>query len=163
MKFSSFLFIPVLLLTWSCSDKKTGEPAYNVKASLPASFKFDEMGFKVITSSINTKDHTQSTCYGNDIAVNSARSGEHVNYPAGAVIALVTWKQQEDPNWFGGNIPGEVKSVELIKKSNSADSSAVNHYQKFTGRTLRLALAGETIDQNSRINYILGLRAAVMP
>lgn len=163
MKSSSLILIAIVLLSWGCSGKKTGEAVYNVKASLPASFKFEEMGLKVITSSINRKDQTMSTCYGNVIAVNSARSGEHVNYPAGAIIALVTWKQQEDPNWFGGNIPGEIKSVEMIKKSNSEDSSGILNYQKFTGKTLQQALPAGITDKNSRINYILGLRAAVMP
>ena len=26
-------------------------------------------------------------------------------YSAGAVLALVTWTQREDPHWFGGRIP----------------------------------------------------------
>lgn len=163
MKFSSLMLIPVVLLSWSCSGKKTAEVSYNVRASLPASFKFDDMGLKVITSSVNSKDHTMSTCYGNDIAVNSARSGEHQHYPAGATIALVTWSQQEDPNWFGGNIPGDIKSVELIKKSLSPDSAAFNKYQKFVGKTLQQASPEALSDQNTRINYILSLRAAVMP
>lgn len=163
MKYSALILLFIGLLSWSCSGTKKGEPAYNVKASLPASFKFNQMGLKVITSSVNTKNHTMSTCYGNDIAVNTARAGGQANYPAGAVITLVTWNQQEDQNWFGGNIPAEIKSVEMVKRSASADLAGNSTYQKFTGKDLREAPSAEIMDSKDRINYILGLRAAVMP
>ena len=43
----------------------------------------------------------------------AARAG--VAYPAGAVLGLVTWRQREDPHWFGARIPGSVVSVEFVE------------------------------------------------
>lgn len=162
MKFSYLLLVSVILLIWGCSDQKN-TTSYNVEASLPASFKFNQMGLKVITSAINAKAKTMSVCYGNDLAVNSARAGKQDHYPPGAVIALVTWQQQEDPKWFGGNIPGNIQTVEMIKIPVSADSPGADDYHKFSGKELKETPKAEISDQQRRISYISGLRAAVMP
>jgi len=163
MKSIYIILFPIVLCLWSCSEKHNNELAYNNKASLPESFNFNSMGLKVITSSVNSKKHTMSTCYGNDIAVASARAGKQPNYPDGALLTLITWQQQEDPNWFGGNIPANIESVETIKLSAPANLPASGKYQKFTGKNLQEVAANQIKDESSRINYILGLRAAVMP
>ena len=163
MKPIYLILVPLIFCLWNCSEKRNTEPVYNDKASLPASFNFNAMHLKVITSSVNSKRHTMSTCYGNDIAVASARAGKQPHYPDGALLTLITWQQQEDPNWFGGNIPANIESVETIKLSTSANLPAAGKYQKFTGKNLQEVAPNQIKDESSRINYILGLRAAVMP
>jgi Haem-binding domain/Cytochrome P460 len=68
----------------------------------------------VITSSIDHRNGTMSTLFGNPIAVHYARSHADANYPADAAFTLVTWKQQEDGRWFGGNVPAAQVSVETV-------------------------------------------------
>ncbi len=60
---------------------------------------------KVITSWINKQDATMSTMFGNEAAVEYARTNAASQYPVGATLSVVTWDQQEDARWFGGSIP----------------------------------------------------------
>ena len=70
------------------------------------------MEWKAITSVVDRGAETTATLFGNDAAVGAARAGKA--YPAGAVLGLVTWKQREDPHWFGARIPGTPVSVEFV-------------------------------------------------
>jgi cytochrome c553 len=70
----------------------------------------DVLHWKVITSAIDKSKGTMSVLYGNDTAVAAARKG--AAYPAGAALALVTWKQKEDEHWYGANVPDSLISVE---------------------------------------------------
>lgn len=93
--------------------------------------------WRVIATGVNTQDATMSMLFGNDLAVMHARTNPNQPYPAGSVLSLVTWTQQEDARWFGAKIPGALKSVESV--TVPAD------------------------DRDSRSNDILFRRALVMP
>ena len=108
--------------------------------------------WNAITTFADVPARTIGILYGNDTAVRAARSGAG-NYPAGSVLALVTWNEREDDRWFGARIPGAVKSVEFVTVG------AGNEYQKFEGSPLRQTSAA-TADPAA---YLLSLRAAVMP
>jgi hypothetical protein len=85
------------------------------------------------------------------------------------VLALVTWDQQEDKHWFGGRIPGAVKTVEFVSFrvpwiTNDRDFS----YELWTGSPLKMTEAysqGGVIqtDVSQRVDAISKMRAAVMP
>jgi hypothetical protein len=111
---------------------------------------------KVITSGIDRSDKTMFTLYGNDAAAAVAKAGAGQTYPAGAELSLVTWKQREDPHWFGANIPDQdnVLSVEKVIFRAGAGGRAQPVYEN-TG-----TVSGPA---NERISYILGQRASVMP
>jgi hypothetical protein len=69
---------------------------------------------------VNPEDHTMATLYGNETAIRSLnlRGAEAItapSYASGAVLALVTWAQQEDPHWFGAPIPSELQSIEFVQ------------------------------------------------
>jgi heme-binding protein/cytochrome P460 len=132
----------------------------NAKASLPSSFNFGRMGLKVMTSMINKKMATMSTLYANDEALHAVMTGAKET-PAGAVLALVTWKQQEDKHWFGANIPGDLQSVELVKANRSDAHTASLIYQRYDGKDL--ILNPDTLQNQVRINYMLSQRPSVMP
>jgi hypothetical protein len=69
---------------------------------------------RVITSWIDPKSSTMSTLYGNDQAVDYARTNADQKYPDGALLTLVTWKQMADDHWFGARIatlPGVVQTL----------------------------------------------------
>jgi len=110
-------------------------------------------GQQMIASFIDNKNHTHSVLYGNTAAVQHARSGAATPYPAGAVLTLATWSQQDDARWFGAKVPAQLQSVEVVK------TGAENTYEEYKVASWRLQPAA---DRTDRINYITGLKAAVI-
>ena len=103
----------MVLVVCGCSGKKIADAdLYNVQAAVGAGLPYPVMEWKAITSVVDRGQKTTATLFGNDAAVAAARAG--VAYPAGAVLGLVTWKEREDPHWFGARIPGAVVSVEFV-------------------------------------------------
>jgi hypothetical protein len=144
-----------------CSDQVNPRVAtrLNLDASLTGDLPSNPFQGKVITSWINKQDSTMSTMFGNDVAVQYARTNAAMQYPAGAVLSVVTWGQQEDPRWFGGAIPERPKAVEFITVSSPGSYS----YQRYEGSLLKKVASVEGNDPKDRAAYLLALRAAVMP
>lgn len=99
-----------------------------------------------------------STLYGNDQAFQHAHTSADSSYPNGSVLALATWKQQEDQHWYGANIPGELQSIELVKINGTAAT-----YEQFSGTALTPASNTDTALINKRTRYILDEKPAVTP
>ena len=93
-------------------------------AALPPDLPYQPLGWGAITMLVGPTAHTMATLYGNDAAM-QARGA----YPAGAVLALVTWVQRDDPHWFGARIPAAAQSVEFVKVAAAGQS---NSYRRFT-------------------------------
>ena len=108
------LLVALMLLgVCGCSGKKIADAdLYNVEAAVGAGLPYPVMEWKAITTVVDRGSGTTGTLFGNDAAVSAARAG--MAYPAGAVLGLVTWRQREDPHWFGARIPGSVVSVEFV-------------------------------------------------
>ena len=130
---------------------------YDQAASLPDSILGHPMVGRVITAFVNRRDQTMSTLYGNDIGVKNARSGKAA-YPAGSVLALVTWSQRDDPHWFGGRIPRILQAVEVL----SFGTGAAPSYGYYEGSPLTKKQPA-AIDVTARIAYITAQKAAVLP
>lgn len=160
MKITYILFTASVLILSACNNRKPVEELLNKKAAIPASFNFSKAGLKVITSSINKKEQTMSTLYGNDLALKTAISGS-TNYPQGENLTLVTWKQQDDDRWFGAKIPGDVLSIEVVKTINSGTGEITANYQRFKGK--ELVADTDTAHQQERISYIFSQKPSVMP
>ncbi|WP_158797535.1 cytochrome P460 family protein [Pedobacter sp. L105] len=158
---SSYLLLPALLLFLvSCSEKHPdGASLINKEASLPAAFNFSKMGLKVITSSINKKQGTMSTLYGNDLALNTAKAGRPAQ--PGEVLALITWKQKDDDRWFGAKIPGKLQSMEMINTTAAPGAAATVTYKHYDGD--QMALNPDTLVNQERIKYIFDQKPSVMP
>jgi hypothetical protein len=135
----------------------------NKSATLTADLPFNPLQGKVITSWINKQDSTMSTLYGNEVAIQYARTNEHSTYPAGSVLSVVTWKQQEDPRWFGARIPASVQSVEYVTVKTSSDQKPSYSYQAYEGQPLKKMPLQEGTVPNDRATWVLSQRAAVMP
>ncbi|MES2418760.1 MAG: hypothetical protein V4541_11275 [Bacteroidota bacterium] len=100
-----------------------------------------------LTSSINPNNNTMATLYGNDLAT------DHVNdYPAGAVLYEITWSQKPDSLWFGGNVPGDVLSVEQIIFNDNGKPT----YKLYKGNI-------PANDEQERMKFIISQRPAVSP
>ena len=138
----------------------------NTDATLPSGLPGNPVQGKVITSWVDKTDKqhaTMSTLYGNDIAVQYARSNAGQNYPVNAVLSLVTWNEQEDPRWFGGNIPQTTKSVEIVTVKPGAGAAHYDYdYQRYEGSPLAKVAVSE-FPAKDRTAYLLSQRAAVMP
>jgi hypothetical protein len=94
--------------------------------------------------------------------VQNARTKAVVPYPVGAVLSVVTWGQQEDARWFGGNIPKGVKAVEFVTVTERGGFS----YERYEGSPLKKMVTTnfEGLDASAkRGSYLLSQRAAVMP
>jgi hypothetical protein len=149
-----------LLALSACSQPKVPAGQLNEAASLPTSFDFSKLGLRVLASSVNRRQATMATLYGNDLARQAALGGNATAQP-GEVLALVTWRQQADPNWFGARIPGKLQSVELLRTEPGSTGHPAVTYQCFTGKDL--ALQADTLHQQERIAYLLAQKPAVMP
>jgi hypothetical protein len=133
---------------------------------LPANLPYQPLSWGAITMYVDPKAHTTATLYGNDAAIQvlhtrratSTTAEKAAEYRAGAVLALVTWAQREDPHWFGGRIPDIPKSVEIVEIGTGGQRG----YQRFAGPALAQGrISGETTVQ--RTNFILDLGPVQLP
>jgi hypothetical protein len=148
MKMRLGLGAVMLVMLCGCGPKKIADAdLYNVQAAVGAGLPYPVMEWKAITAVVDRGQGTAATLFGNDAAVSAARAG--VAYPSGAVLGLVTWRQREDPHWFGARIPGEVVSVEFVEVGTGKD-------REFVGTPWR-EVAGTSAGE------ILGMKAAVAP
>lgn len=147
-----------------CSNRNPSLKAEpNQRAALAGALPFNPMKDKVITSWIDRRNSTMSTLYGNDVAVEYARTNDLHSYPTGSVLAVVTWKQQEDPRWFGARIPATAKSVEYVTVKSASDGKQSYLYQIYAGTPLKEMASDEGAVPDERARWLLSQRAAVMP
>ncbi|SEB14807.1 cytochrome P460 family protein [Pedobacter hartonius] len=159
MKAIYILFPVLVLLAAACREQPDEKQLINKEASLPEDFNFSKLGLKVLSSSVNEKQNTMSTIYGNDLALNTAKAGTPVQ--AGEVLAMITWKQKKDEHWFGAKIPGNLQTVEMIRTSPDAQKSAKVDYQRYEGK--KLTLKQDTTGNDKNIRYIFEQHPSVMP
>jgi hypothetical protein len=157
------LIFPVTLALLQTGCGHRGTPVaelINGRASLPGGLPDDPLKWRVITSGADPGKATMFTLFGNDAAVDHARGGARGDYPAGAVLALVTWRQQEDPHWYGAKIPGEVVSVEFARFGPVMGMQPGQPaYERYEGNPLKKVAGSE----ESGTSNIVGMTASVMP
>ncbi len=81
--------------------------------------------------------HTMAMLYGNEAAMQTVQARRtapvaqptDLAYAAGAVLALVTWVQRDDPHWFGARIPAAPQSVEFVQVA----AGQTSNYRRFAG------------------------------
>jgi hypothetical protein len=146
--------------------KMSGEEIVNNRAAeLPASLPYQPLGWHPMTMYVDRNAHATATLYGNEAAVqwmklrNSDTAAKNIVLPAGAVLALVTWEQRDDPHWFGGRIPNIPRAVEFVRP---AAGGAANEYLSFSGDGLvKNPSAAEVSAQ--RMGFVLGLAPVKLP
>src|ERR1700730_6615102 len=130
-------FVTVLALaSLSCRSSGGVTPSINERAALTGSLPWNPLQWNLITSSIDKQASSMSTLYGNDVAVRYSRTNSQQDYPAGSVLSLVTWTQQEDGRWFGAKIPAQVKSVEFLSVTAVPDNQPSYSYENYEGSPL---------------------------
>ena len=145
------------------------EVVNNNAAALPASLPYQPLTWNPITMYVDPKTQTTAILFGNESAIQAVR-GPNTNpnptpavatnvpaYPEGAVLALVTWAQRDDPHWFGARIPDLPRSVEFVK---IAPAGQDNSYRRFAGSGL---VEDNSADAATRSSFVLGLAPAQLP
>ncbi len=154
-----FVAVAAALLTFTGCTSKPVASVINEQATLSGQLPYNPLAWKVITSLHQPAHETMSTLYGNDLAVAYARGNPGHEYPAGAVLALVTWSQRDDPHWFGGRIPSTPQSIEFVSIPSAPGTNP--RYERYQGAPLTRAAASEA--DARRVEYLTSRRAAVMP
>ena len=153
-------FVYTLPITSAAAPRP--EVVNNRAAALPAGLPYQPLAWSPITLYVDPREHTMSVLFGNPeaAAATHARSGspEVPNYPAGAVLALVTWVQRDDPHWFGARIPDSPQSVEFVQAATSGQPST---YRRFSGTALAEDL--KPANAGERMRFMLTLPPASLP
>ena len=127
----------VYTLPITAARVRSAEAVNNSAASLPASLPYQPLGWGAITMYVDPEAHTMATLYGNEAAMQAVQARRAAAaavpkipvYPRGAVLALVTWVQRDDPHWFGARIPATPRSVEFVQVAAAGQTSATGASQ----------------------------------
>jgi len=154
----------VYTLPITSTKSSHSEVVNNRAASLPQGMPYPPLTWSAITVYVDPRAHTMATLFGNDVTVGAIRTRGAVSreprvYPAGAVLALITWTQREDPHWFGGRIADTPQSVEFVQVDVQGGATS---YRRFDGPGLREELSPSDLEANRR-NFILNLAPAILP
>lgn len=132
----------------------TLETAFNDAASILSPKGLAPLQGIVINSYVNTKTNTMATLYGNKTAKDYLQGHTAGSYPDGTELTLVTWHQQPDPRWFGGNVPGAVQRIEVVSFNKGV------HYSCYAGNPWR-ELTNPKAD--SATQWIIKQRMMILP
>jgi hypothetical protein len=134
------------------------EVVNNNAADLPASLPYQPLAWSAITLYVDPATRTTATLYGNEAAMGAVKNrGETPAYPAGSVLALVTWGQREDPHWFGARIPDKPLTVEFVQFTAAGSQSS---YRRFTGEAWS---EDRPADSGRRMGFIQSLAPVQLP
>jgi hypothetical protein len=157
------LALPLVLILTGCSQPNARViTRFNREAEVSGELPYNPLQWEVIASTLNHKDHTLATVLGNDRAIAHARKNATHAYPAGSVLSVITWSQEEDPRWFGGKIPGDVRSIEFVEVQSAQDQKTYL-YTLYGGSPLKKLASTDEKSPTGRAAYILGERAGVVP
>jgi Haem-binding domain/Cytochrome P460 len=129
-------------------------------AALPLDLPYQPLGWRAITIYVDPNRRTTAMLFGNDAAMKAVHvttgGDKSPAYFHGAVLALVTWAQRDDPHWFGARIPDAPLSVEFVEIGGPSS------YRRFAGP----ALAAEGVaaqEAAQRESFIVSLSPAQLP
>jgi hypothetical protein len=169
IKISTMFTFAISAIFFGCSSPGRVAPltaTINENASLSAAeinaLPANPLKWRVITSSIDPQASTMSTLYGNDAAIQYARSTSKHDYPPGSQIALVTWTRRDDPRYFGAKIPDRLKSIEFVSITELPGDTKFA-YEKFEGSPLAKTNSNESAIPAPAAEALLNQRAAVLP
>lgn len=117
-------------------SKASADPAdsLNNQAAFQMPLPLDLTAARPLTMFVDRKHGTMSVLFGDDAAI--ARPQGSASWPAGSKLLLVTWKQAEDPHWFGARIPGQPVMIDSLQVAagpagSTYESHATDGRQQF--------------------------------
>jgi hypothetical protein len=136
----------------------------NAAAALPASLPYQPLEWTAVTMYVDPGKRTIATLYGNaavlkNLNLRGAAVAAGPTYTPGAVLALVTWNQRDDPHWFGARIPYSPQSVEFVQIGSETGG---NSYRRFAGTALAAAIV-DPATEAARQKFIIGMIPARLP
>jgi hypothetical protein len=139
------------------------EVVNNSAAALPPNLPYQPLKWNAITMYVDPNVRTIATLYGDRAAMEGvqmrgATTMSGPRYPTGAVLALVTWGQRDDPHWFGGRIPAMPESVEFVQVATGQTIS----YRRFAGKEFVEDHPAASVAAQ-RTTFMLGLTPARLP
>lgn len=153
----------VYTLPMTSASAHGDEVVNNRAAALPATLPWQPLEWRPITLYVDPQNHSLAILFGNELASGKVEPRTPLPqapvYPAGAVLALVTWAERDDPHWFGARIPDIPRSVEFVQV---ADSPQASLYRRFAGVGLGEDDANES-SAPGRVKFILALAPAQLP
>jgi mono/diheme cytochrome c family protein len=155
-------YVYTLPITTATINRK--EVVNNSAATLPENVPYQPLTWTAITMYVDPKFHTMVTLYGNPKAMEGVQMrGAPLlgapKYPTGAVLALVTWVQRDDPHWFGGRIPDLPESVEFVQVAAAGQTIS---YRRFAGKELAEEHPAANV-LAQRTSFMLGLTPVRLP
>ena len=164
MRILGFLGAAFMFALLGCSQPNARvQTRFNNDAELTGKLPYNPFSWQLISSTLNRNGHAVSAFVGNEQAVKYARTNAAGDYPAGSVICVITWSQQEDPRWFGGNIPQKLQSVEFLEVQSGPDNARNYLYSSYAGSPLVKSTFFAQSSPSGRAAQLLSQRAAVMP
>jgi hypothetical protein len=159
-----FLSVAFMLALLGCTQPNARVKArFNDDAALTGKLPYNPFSWQLISSTLNRNGHSVSAFVGNEQAVKYARTNAAADFPAGSVICVITWLQQEDPRWFGGNIPQKLQSVEFLEVQSGPENARSYLYSSYAGSPLVKSTSFAQSSPTGRAAQLLMQRAAVMP
>jgi hypothetical protein len=151
-----------LAMLAGCGERKLAESdVLNVEAKLPAGMPAPVLDWRVVTTMVDRAHGTTTTLTANDAAIKFGGLRDARLYPEGAVLALTTWLQRDDPHWFGAKIPGTLMGVEMVSFARGADGKVAASYKRYAGNPMHDVTDNSVA--GAREAVIVGMRAAEMP
>ena len=146
-----------LLLTSHGCRRQDEVGVKSVKDSAAQIFIKQIANMSVITSLSNQKKKTQSVLYGNEAALENARRQSSPR--EGGMLFLLSWNSKSDAEWFGGIVPADVISLEVVQ------GTVGDEYQhsRFLGKDLQADRNTSIALREERKSFIITQKAAVMP
>jgi hypothetical protein len=163
---SLLLAVICILGASGCSGiHNQGPNKFNDVAVLSGNLPYNPLQWSVVTAGVSRKEAIVYTIFGNREAVSYARSGAEGNYPIGAILSLVTWTQRPSPRWFGGMIPGAVRTVEFASVVSDDHHRPEYVYEEYQGSPLTVVTSQRetTTTPTGRLAYLLAQRGALLP
>lgn len=121
MQFRHFLTI----LTLYIMTHGLAQAAHHIPKPSPNGIPFPTgyQDWRVISMSHRTDHKSVRIIYGNDKAIEAARSGNTNPWPDGAVLGKVVWWQVNEKNWQPAIVPGEFVHAEFMFKDSKKYAS----------------------------------------
>jgi hypothetical protein len=161
---ATLILVGIVVLSFKgCSGSRNSVSKFNDASVLSGDLPYNPLRWNVVTSAVSRRAGTVYTVFGNDRAVAYARSGAEGKYPVGAEVSLVTWTQRPAPRWFGGMIPGAVKSVEFVSVVYDGEQHLEYVYAEYSGSPLKLVSSQPERLAAGRAAYLLAQRGAFLP
>lgn len=157
MKKNLYKFVIIAIISLTGCNSKNGL-GLNENASVHnfAELSENPLLLNAITTSFQPKDTTMTVLYGNKLAYNYAKVSGDGNYPTGAVLYILTWKFQEDEQWFGANVPKNIKTIERLEILRNGETI----YNNFEYNQIKQT---NLYSNQKRINHIRKIKMAVSP